>query len=72
MVDRNCQERVGVVYRGCIYCVTLLCRAAEAKKQNDYVFHEKLPPMEHLEAVQGGNDELRSHINPIHCVQVQL
>ena len=48
----------------------LLCRAAEAKKQNDYVFHEKLPPMEHLEAVQGNNDGLGSHINYLHCVQV--
>ena len=67
------------VYVQCVYGVctvhiqacVLYCRAAEAKKQNDYVFHEKLPPMEHLEAVQGGNGELRSHINPIHYVQVQ-
>ncbi|XP_065886518.1 tyrosine-protein phosphatase non-receptor type 23-like isoform X2 [Dysidea avara] len=38
--------------------ITGLCDAAkkkamEAKKQNDFVFHEKLPSMEHLEAVQG-------------------
>jgi len=33
-----------------------MIRAVEAKKQNDYVFHEKLPPMEHLEAVKGNNN----------------
>ena len=54
-----------------IYWVILQCRAAEAKKQNDYVFHEKLPPMEHLEAVQGNNAELGNHSNHLHCVQVQ-
>ena len=35
-----------------------MVRAAEAKKQNDHVYHEKLPPMEHLEAVQGNYDGL--------------
>lgn len=34
-------------------CCSHVYRAMEAKKQNDFVFHEKLPSMEHLEAVQG-------------------
>lgn len=49
-----------------------MIRAAEAKKQNDYVYHEKLPPMEHLEAVQGNDDLLGSHVKSIHCAGAAL
>ena len=47
-------------------------RAADAKKQNDHIYHEKLPPMEHLEAVQGNVNELGSHGNHIYCAGATL
>ena len=55
MVDRQCQERVSCSHNQIDCTVTMSCvfRAADAKKQNDHIYHEKLPPMEHLEAVQG-------------------
>lgn len=69
MTDSAKKELVDPVRLFSVMCVV---RAAEAKKQNDHVYHEKLPPMEHLEAVQGNYDGLWSHINHVYYAGAAL